>query len=421
MTTSSGSQAGPARVLTTADAATIGVAAMIGAGVFAVFAPAAGEAGAWLPAALLIAAVVAYCNATSSARLAARHPQSGGTYVYGRERLGELWGYLAGWAFIVGKVASCAAMALTFASYVWPGWERPVALAAVATLTAVNYLGVRTSAWLSRLLLLGVLTALAAVVAVSLGGSEAHPAHLSVSGEWPGFFGLLSAAGMLFFAFAGYARIATLGGEVRTPQTTIPRAITIALAAVFTVYLLVGASALMVLGRDRLAASTAPLSDTVTAAGWPVLVPLVAAGAALASLGALLSLILGVSRTTAAMAADGNLPRYLSGIHGRFGVPHRAEAAVGAVVCALVLAVDLRGAIGFSAFGVLAYYAITNASALRLGPEENRPLLLVPVAGLTGCVVLAFSLPLSSVVSGGAVIALGAALWLLRQVLLVRR
>ncbi|MFD0776811.1 APC family permease, partial [Streptomonospora algeriensis] len=228
--------------------------------------PRSDEAGAWLWVALLIATVVAYCNATSSARLAARHPESGGTYVYGRERLGELWGYIAGWAFIVGKAASCAAMALTFAAYTAPEWSRPLAVAAVVALTAVNYLGLRISAGLARLLLAVVLAVLAAVAAVGLGGGEADPGHLAVTSHWPGFFGLLGAAGMLFFAFAGYARIATLGGEVRDPATTIPRAIAIALAGVFTVYLLVGTAALTVLGHGRLADSHAPLTDTVAAA-----------------------------------------------------------------------------------------------------------------------------------------------------------
>jgi len=262
-----------------------------------------------------------------------------------------------------------------------------------------------------------VLAVLGAVVAVGLGGAESNPAQLAVSGRWPGSFGLLGAAGMLFFAFAGYARIATLGGQVREPETTIPRAIGISLAGVFAVYLLVAAAALTVLGRGGLAASRAPLADTVVAAGWAELVPVVSAGAAVASLGALLALILGVSRTVAAMAGDGHLPRYFAAVHERFGGPHRAELAVGAVVCLVVMVADLRGAIGFSAFGVLAYYTITNACALRLGPQENRPPLLVPVVGLAGCVVLAFSLPLSSVVAGAAVIAAGVGVWALRRLL----
>ncbi|GAA3743774.1 APC family permease [Spinactinospora alkalitolerans] len=388
---------------------------MIGAGVFAVFAPAARLAGAWLPLALLIAAVVAYCNATSSARLAARHPESGGTYVYGSRRLGEVWGYLAGWAFVVGKTASCAVMALTFAAYVWPGYERWLAAAAVVVLTCVNYRGVRKSVWLTRVLLAGVLVALAAVVVGSLAGGGAEASRLAVAGEWHGLSRVLAAAGMLFFAFAGYARIATLGGEVRDAQRVIPRAVTVALVVALAVYLAVGASALAVLGPRGLADSSAPLADAVAAGRLSWLVPVVAVGAALASLGALLSLILGVSRTVSAMACDGHLPRALGAVHARFGVPHRAEAAVGAVVVVLVLTVDLRGAIGFSAFGVLLYYAVANASALRLGPSENRPPLAVPVVGLVGCVVLALCLPFESVLWGAAVIAVGALVWLVRR------
>ncbi len=423
MTTSPGShsEAKPARVLGTVDAVVIGAAAMVGAGVFAVYAPAAASAGAWLPVAIVIAGVVAYCNATSSARLAAQHPESGGSYVYGRERLGELWGYLAGWAFVVGKTASCAAMALTFAAYALPQWERPAAAAVVVVVTAVNYVGLRTSVWLTRVLLAVVLAVLVAVVAVALGSDTADPVNLALTHEWPGFFGLLGAAGMLFFAFAGFARVTTLGGEVRRPESTIPRAVTVALGGVLALYLAVGVSALLVMGRDALARSVAPLVDTVEVVGWPQLVPVVVVGAAVASLGALLTLVLGVSRTAAAMASDGHLPGYLAGIHPRFGVPHRAQVAVGAVVLLLVLLLDVAQAIAFSAFGVLVYYAVANASALLLGPHENRPLLLVPVVGLAGCVVLAFSLPLGSVISGGAVLVLGATVWLVRRGLVQRR
>lgn len=420
MATSSGPQARPARTLGTVDAAAIGAAAMLGAGVFTVFAPAALGAGAWLPVAILIAGLVAYCNAISSARLAARHPENGGTYVYGRERLGDLWGYLAGWSFVVGKIASCAAMALTFAAYTLPGWEKPVAVAAVVVLAAVNYRGLRRSTLVVKVLLLLVLAVLVAVfVAMLMSGRLAAVAEVEGLGPWPGSFGVLGAAGMIFFAFAGYARIATLGGEVRDPRTTIPRAITLSLGTVLVLYLVIGTGLLIVLGRERLTTSDAPMVDAVLVAGFPMMVPFVVAGAALASLGALVPLLMGISRTTAAMAADGHLPRPLAAVSERYGVPYRAEAVVAAVVIALILVADLSGAIAFSAFGVLVYYAITNASALRLGPEENRPPLIAPVTGLVGCVVLATSLPLPVVVAGVLVLGLGAGLWWLRHHVLV--
>ena len=396
------------------DAVVIGLGSMIGAGIFAALAPAAHAAGSGLLIGLAVAAVVAYCNATSSARLAARYPSSGGTYVYGRERLGEFWGFLAGWGFVVGKTASCAAMALTVGTYVWPGQAHAVAVAAVVALTAVNYAGIQKAAWLTRLIVAVVLAVLAAVVVVCLTSDTADAARLDV-GQDTSVDGVLQAAGLLFFAFAGYARIATLGEEVRDPERTIPRAIPLALCIALAVYAAVAIAVLTVLGTDSLGAATAPLSDAVRATGVPALAPVVRVGAAIAALGSLLALILGVSRTTLAMARDRHLPPVLAAIHPRTAVPHRAELAVGAVVAVLAALTDVRAAIGFSSFGVLAYYAIANASAWTLRPDERRPPRAIPAAGLLGCLVLAFALPLNSVMAGAAVLALGAATYTLRK------
>ncbi|MFC8287515.1 MULTISPECIES: APC family permease [Streptomyces] len=396
------------RRLGVSDAVVIGLGSMIGAGIFAALAPAARAAGSGLLIGLALAAVVAYCNATSSARLAARYPASGGTYVYGRERLGEFWGYLAGWAFVVGKTASCAAMALTVGSYVWPGQAHAVAVAAVVALTAVNYTGVQKSALLTRVIVAVVLAVLAAVVVAALTSGATDAARLDVGSDAT-VGGVLQAAGLLFFAFAGYARIATLGEEVRDPARTIPRAIPIALGITLVVYAVVAVSVLMVLGPDGLAEAAAPLSDAARAAGADWLVPVVRVGAAVAALGSLLALILGVSRTTLAMARDRHLPHALSAVHPKFQVPHRAELVVGAIVAVAAATGDLRGAIGFSSFGVLVYYAVANASAWTLTPAEGRPARVIPVVGLAGCLVLAFALPVSSVISGAAVLAAGAA------------
>ncbi|MGW4730978.1 APC family permease [Streptomyces shenzhenensis] len=398
------------------DAVLIGLGSMIGAGIFAALTPAAHAAGSGLLLGLAAAAVVAYCNATSSARLAARYPASGGTYVYGRERLGEFWGYLAGWAFVVGKTASCAAMALTVGAYVWPGQAHAIAVAAVVALTAVNYAGVQKSAWLTRVIVAIVLAVLAAVVVAALTSGIADTTRLSPGAD-ASFGGVLQAGGLLFFAFAGYARIATLGEEVRDPARTIPRAIPLALGITLVVYALVAVSVLTVLGPDGLAGAAAPLSEAVRAAdaGW--LAPVVRVGAAVAALGSLLALILGVSRTTLAMARDRHLPHVLSAVHPRFKVPHRAELLVGAVVAVLAAVTDVRGAIGFSSFGVLVYYAVANASAWTLTPQEGRPARIVPVVGLAGCLVLAFALPLDSVIPGAAVLVVGAAAYGIRRML----
>ncbi|MFI9763325.1 APC family permease [Streptomyces sp. NPDC051963] len=408
--TSSGSQLH--RTLGMGDAVVIGLGSMVGAGIFAALGPAAHAAGSGLLLGLAVAAVVAYCNATSSARLAALYPASGGTYVYGRERLGEFWGYLAGWSFVVGKTASCAAMALTVGAYVWPEQAHAVAVAAVVALTAVNYGGVQKSAWLTRVIVAVVLAVLVSVVVVCLGSGESDAGRLDI-GASEGLGGVLQAAGLLFFAFAGYARIATLGEEVRDPARTIPRAIPLALGIALAVYACVAVAVLSVLGAGGLGDAGAPLADAVRAAGVPELVPVVRVGAAVAALGSLLALILGVSRTTLAMARDRHLPGALAAAHPRFQVPHRAELAVGAVVAVLAATMDVRGAIGFSSFGVLAYYAVANASAWTLGSASAAR--VVPAVGLLGCVVLAFALPVVSVAVGAGVLAVGAATYGVRR------
>jgi APA family basic amino acid/polyamine antiporter len=406
-----------ARRLSTNDAVVIGLGSMIGAGIFAAFAPAAAAAaaGAGLLVGLVIAAVVAYCNATASAQLAAQYPTSGGTYVFGRERLGPWPGFLAGWSFVIGKTASCAAMALTFAVYAAPtGWEKPVAVLAIVALAVVNSRGVTRTAGLTRILVVIVLAVLAMVTAIgfsSAGGATAPPlfdlADVSV-------YGILQSAGLLFFAFAGFARIATMGEEVKDPERAIPRAILAALFIVFALYGIVAVIALVVLGPERLGGSLAPLADVVTVAGAEWAVPVVAFGAAAASLGALLALIAGVGRTTLAMARNRDLPAWLAGVHPKYQVPHHAEFALAAVVCVLVLTVDLRGAIGFSSFGVLLYYFIANLSAITQERARRRFPRALQVLGMTGCLVLVATLPPTSIGVGIIVLAVGAAYRFLR-------
>ncbi|HEY7197269.1 MAG TPA: APC family permease [Gaiellaceae bacterium] len=402
-----------ARRLGLGDAVVLGLGSMLGAGVFAVLAPAADAAGAGLLVGLGIAGVVAYANASSSADLAALYPASGGTYVYGRVRLGPLWGFVAGWGFVVGKLASLAAMALTFGEYVAPGAARPLAVAAVVGATALNLGGIAKTAGVTRVIVAFVIAVLAAVVVACLTGSALSWAPFER--PWPGgAYGILQSAGLLFFAFAGYARIATLGEEVRDPSRTIPRAVPLALGIVLAVYALVAVGALMALGPEALARASAPLAAAVDAAGAHALAPIVRAGAAVASLGVLVSLVAGVSRTTFAMASEGDLPRFAAAVHERTRVPHRAELLVGAVVVVTVALVDLRNAIGFSSFAVLVYYAIANAAALTLGPGERRHPRALAAFGVLGCGVLAATLPARSVAVGGGVLLAGIVIFLVR-------
>lgn len=429
-----------ARRLGLRDAVAIGLAAMIGAGVFAVWAPAAQAAGGWLLAGLAIAAFVAFANAGSTAQLAVRYPEAGGAYRFGRERLGEWPGFLAGWGFVVGKTASCAAMAITAAAYLVPGpWQKPAAVGAVVVLVGINVLGVTRTARVASVIVSAVLVVLAGVVAAGLtavaaggrGAADAaafaglHEVDIS-TGSAAGMpigpvYGVLQAAALIFFAFAGYARIATLGEEVREPRRTIPRAIGIAFAIVVVVYAAVGAAALGALGPVSLAGSTAPLVDVVAVAGWLWAEPVVRAAAGIAALGSLLALIAGIGRTSLAMARDGELPHPLTRVHPRFGVPHVAELTVGAAVVVLVLVADLRGAIGFSSFGVLLYYLVANWSALTQPAAERLVPRWLSWAGAIGCVVLVVTLPVASIVAGAAVFAVGAAVRGIRLAIARRR
>ncbi|UNK69908.1 amino acid permease [Microbacterium sp. H1-D42] len=400
-----------ARRLNLVDAVAIGLGSMIGAGVFAVWAPALGVAGSGILIALAVAAVVAFCNATSSAQLAAVHPVAGGTYAYARAEIGPWSGFIAGWCFVIGKIASCAAMAMTFAAYAAPeAWRTPVAVIAVAALVAVNCFGVTRTALVTRILVVVSLIGLAVVVSAGFTAApSATPAPLPDATA----YGILQGAGLLFFAFAGYARIATMGEEVVDPARTIPRAIVLALSGAVVVYVLVAGAVILTLGSDAIG-SAHPVSDVVAVAGWTWLEPVVRLAAATASLGALLALLTGIGRTTLAMGREGDLPRFLARIDERWQVPRRAEIVIGLIVIGIVLIADLRNAIGFSSFGVLLYYLIANAAAYRQTGAARRYPRFLQIVGALGCLLLANTLPPIASLVGFAVVLIGVGYRMLR-------
>ena len=388
------------------DATLIGLGSMIGAGVFVVFGLAARAAGGWLLVGLLLAALVATCNAFSSAQLAAVYPESGGAYVYGRERLGPTWGFLAGWGFVLGKTASCGAMALVIGSYLAPDYAREIALASVAVLTAVNYLGVQRTATTIKVLLPPVVAVLLLIVISGVGSSDFDADRLW--GIAPsGAPGILQAGALIFFAFAGYARIGTLGEEVRLPDRTIPRAMILAISITLVLYILVAIVALGTLGVDRLAGSASPLVEVAEIAGLSWAGTPVRIAAALAAGGALLTLLAGISRTVFAMADNRDLPRWLAAVDDRWKTPYRAELASGLAAMTLLSITDVRGAVGISSFLVLWYYAVANLAALRLPASERRWWPAIPVVGLVGCLVLGLSLSAATVGVGSGLLLSG--------------
>ncbi|NUL48630.1 amino acid permease [Cellulosimicrobium funkei] len=416
-----GDHAGLQRRLGLPGAVVIGIGSMVGAGVFTALGLAAERAGTLLLLALALAGVVAWINATSTAQLAAVHPASGGAYTFGRRQLGEWAGFLAGWGFVTGKSASIAAMAYTFALYVVPAasssgtdWTaRWVAVAAVVLLTGVNLLGITRTVQATVAIVVPVVLILTVVIVAGFlsPGPDAGRAGPAVGspGVDLGLWGVLQAAGLLFFAFAGYARIATLGEEVRSPRRTIPRAVFGALAFTLVLYVLLATALQRILGVDGLATSAAPVRDAVAVLFGADWIWLAVLGAALASLGSMLNLVAGLSRTGLAMAREGDLPRALATVSARTSVPWVAQVAAAAVVVLLVLLTDVLTVVGFSSFGVLVYYAVANLAAFTLTERVVRAPRWLNLTGALLCLVLASTLPWVSVLVMLGVFAVGLA------------
>jgi APA family basic amino acid/polyamine antiporter len=219
--------------------------------------------------------------------------------------------------------------------------------------------------------------------------SEFSPDMLLPSGELT----TLSAASLIFFAFAGYARVATLGDEVKDPKKNIPRAIVISLSAVLVIYLLI---AVVVVGAINTANEPMPpaVFETLLLVSAPWFSPVIIdAVVVLASLGSILALLAGVSRTAATMAEDKELPSVFAS-RNRFGAPWLAEAliAIGAVTL-----IENREytfwVIAFSSFSVLLDYAIGHLSVLAQPKDQRKQPLFIAILGFILCFVLLLSVP----------------------------
>ena len=356
-------------------ASALGVASMLGAGVFVVFAPASELAGSYLILAIALAGMVASLNARSMRQLSKVFPSAGGAYAFGKEYISSFWGFLAGIAFLLGKVGSVAAISLAAASYIYPAAKVEVAFASVALMTGINLLGINRTAL--GALVLSVPT-IALLLLVGIYGFQVVPVELQAQSS---ISGVLPAAALIFFAFAGYARVATLGPEVKNPSENIPKAITLSLVVVFVIYFLV-ANALQVQLGAALQFSIAPIQDFAT-----LLLPwlpgeLVMLVAASACLGSLLSLLAGISRTAEAMAKDRELPGFIGLRSRRFNSPWVADLLILGIATGLLLSGDITWAIGVSSFAVLVYYAVANFAAFRqLTPKQP----LGRSMALTGC------------------------------------
>ncbi|MDH3456503.1 MAG: amino acid permease [Gemmatimonadota bacterium] len=389
------------RTLGLLDAVGIGVGAIVGAGIFVVLGVAAGIAGPAVILAVLVAGMAATANALSSAQLAATYPVTGGTYEYGYRVLGPWRGFVAGWMFLAGKTAGVGTVALGIGAYletVVPGVPaRAVAATAVVVFTALNYTGVRRSS--AANLVIVALSVMCLLLFLALGFPDMREAAYTPFAP-AGWGATLEAAALMFFAYTGYARIATLGEEVRDPQRTIPRAIIITISTTLALYAAVAVVAVGVVGAPALADTGAPLQVAATAAGGATLGLAVTVGGTAAMLGVILSQLLGLSRMGFAMARRGDLPRFLDRVHPRFGVPHRAVVLIGVVALVVTLTGTLKGVASAAAFTILVYYGIANWAALRMPREAKLFPDLVPVAGCVACGLLALSLSSATLLTG---------------------
>lgn len=400
----------------------MGLGAMVGTGVFVSIGVAAGVAGPSVVLAIPVAAGVAFCNALGSAQLAAAHPVSGGSYEYGYVYLHPVLGFTAGWMFLCAKSASAATAALGFGGYLmyWlgrPGAEEARVLAgtAVSLLITLLVLGGLKRSNLANILMVSF-TFISLVLFVVFAGAAAfrqpvnHLVPFFPPGEAsPGAF--LQGCALMFVAYTGYGRIATLGEEVRNPSKNIPRAIQWVTAICALLYIAVGVSAIGAFGAVQLGEATlaeaAPLEVVLRTLGHPLAATFVALGAMTAMLGVLLNLILGLSRVALAMGRRGDLPAAFAKVDTGNSTPTAAVIGVGGIVTALVLLGDVKLTWSFSAFTVLVYYAITNLAALRLPGSQRRYPRWISRLGLGACLFLAFWVDTAVWTTGLGLIAAG--------------
>lgn len=401
----------------------MGLGSMIGTGVFVSIGIAAGVTGPAVILAIVLAALVATCNALSSAQLAARHPVSGGTYEYGYRYLDPRFGFTAGWMFVCAKSASAATAALGFAGYALPLVDgEPQAMPYVGVGVAVLFTllvlgGIKRSSWVN--------IAIVSVTLMALGGFILFGAPTAlVNGEanWSPFFeprgeppasAFLYSAALMFVAFTGYGRIATLGEEVHEPQRTIPRAIIATLIVTAVLYICVAAVVVGSVGTadfvDAPERQATTLQIAATAMGSPELVLLVAIGAITAMLGVLLNLFLGLSRVVLAMGRRGDIPPIFGRVPKEGAEPAPAVILVGVLVAGLAAIGSVETVWAFSAFTVLIYYAITNLAALRLPSDQRLYPKWIPLIGLAACLFLAFWVPVDIWAMGLGLIGAGLA------------
>lgn len=396
------------RDLNLIDAVAIGLGAVIGAGIFVVSGQAAGIAGPSMLLSLVLAGIAASCNGLSSAQLASVYPQSGGTYEYGYQLLSPWAGFAAGWMFLTSKLAAGGVVALGFASYLNTLLPAiPVKLAAVAAvlvLTIANLFGIKKAGLLNRVIVSITVLVLITFIIVGIGSADAANLTPFWTGGWRGF---AEGAALMFFAFTGYARVATLGEEIKHPRRNIPRAVVLTLAISMLLYILVAGTALAGVGAESMAASGSPIVTAAAEMGHGWLATLLSLAASTAMLGVLLSQLLGISRMFFSMAKRSDLPGVFATVSERSAVPAIGILAAAAIILILVLVGQIRPILMAASFTILLYYSIANLAALRVPDAERFLPRWVSIVGLISCLVMAASLHLTTIIAGLSILLLG--------------
>ncbi|WP_223883433.1 APC family permease [Arenibacter lacus] len=399
------------RSLSLTDAVGIGLGAIIGAGIFVVTGLAAGVSGPAFVVGLLAAGIIAAFNALSSAQLAAVYPQSGGTYEYGYRLLNPALGFSAGWMFLVSKLAAAGVVAIGFGSYFHQlvPIVAPITLSVVAVvlLTIANYFGIKKVGNLN--LLIVTLTLLSLIYLAVSGIPEMKSEHFTPFAPF-GVAGIAESAAILFFAFTGYARIATLAEEVGQPKKTIPKAIIITIVTAICLYIVISLVAIGVIGTEQMASSTSPLQLVANSLSTPAISLVVTLGAATAMLGVLLSQILGISRMLLAMGRRADIPPVFQSIHTRYQVPHFGVLVTGLIILLFTLFGSFPFIVRAATFSILLYYSITNIAALKQPKKDKLYGTFIPIGGLIGCLLMAVSLPLNVLISGIGLLIVGFAM-----------
>ncbi|MEP6261847.1 MAG: amino acid permease [Gillisia sp.] len=406
------------RALGLKDAVGIGLGAIIGAGIFVVTGVAAGISGPAFLISLLLAGIVASFNALSSAQLAAVYPHSGGTYEYGYRLLNPALGFSAGWMFLISKLAAGSVVAIGFGSYFFQlvpvGSPLLLSVGAIFILTTANFFGIKKTGYLN--LVIVAFTIFSLVYLVVSGLPEVNFSNFKPFAPF-GLSGIAEATALLFFAFTGYARIATLAEEVKKPKTTIPKAIIITIVSAIILYLFVSFTAIGVLGAEAMAGSKSPLQQVANSLSNPGVRIIITLGASTAMLGVLLSQILGISRMMLAMGRRKDLFPVFKQVHRKHQIPHFGIFITGILIAVLTYFGSFEFILASAAFSILLYYSITNIAALKQPLEERRYGRAVPIFGLTGCLTMAFSLDFLVIFSGLSLLLIGFIIrWLLHKI-----